>query len=81
MKKNAIVGQSGGPTTVINSSLAGVFKTAVEKVANAEKLVPQAWISSDGTNVTKEFEDYARPLIVGELSPFMVDGVPRHLFI
>lgn len=30
MKKNAIVGQSGGPTTVINSSLAGVFKTAVE---------------------------------------------------
>jgi len=53
----------------------------IEKVANAEKLVPQAWISSDGTNVTKEFEDYARPLIVGELSPFMVDGVPRHLFI
>ena len=29
MKKgNAIVGQSGGPTAVINSSLAGVFKTA-----------------------------------------------------
>ena len=53
----------------------------MNQVANAEKLVPQAWISRDGTNVTKEFEDYARPLIVGELSPFMVDGVPRHLFI
>ena len=25
---NVIVGQSGGPTSVINSSLAGVFKTA-----------------------------------------------------
>ncbi len=25
---NVIVGQSGGPTAVINSSLAGVFKTA-----------------------------------------------------
>lgn len=28
MVKNVIVGQSGGPTAVINSSLAGVFKTA-----------------------------------------------------
>ena len=28
MAKNVIVGQSGGPTAVINSSLAGVFKTA-----------------------------------------------------
>ena len=26
--KNVIVGQSGGPTAVINSSLLGVFKTA-----------------------------------------------------
>ena len=25
---NAIIGQSGGPTAVINSSLAGIFKTA-----------------------------------------------------
>ena len=28
MLGNVIVGQSGGPTSVINSSLAGVFKTA-----------------------------------------------------
>lgn len=28
MKKNAIVGQSGGPTSVINASLAGVFQAA-----------------------------------------------------
>ena len=28
---NVIVGQSGGPTAVINSSLAGVFKTAKDK--------------------------------------------------
>lgn len=36
MKGNVIVGQSGGPTCVINSSLAGVYKTAkdlgIEKV-------------------------------------------------
>ena len=30
-KGNVIVGQSGGPTAVINSSLAGVFKTAMER--------------------------------------------------
>ena len=30
-KGNIIVGQSGGPTSVINSSLAGVYKTAKER--------------------------------------------------
>ena len=31
---NVIVGQSGGPTAVINSSLAGVYKTARDRGAN-----------------------------------------------
>lgn len=31
MKRNVIVGQSGGPTAVINSSLAGVYKTARDR--------------------------------------------------
>ncbi len=34
MKGNVIVGQSGGPTAVINSSLAGVYKTAMERGYN-----------------------------------------------
>ena len=34
MKGNILVGQSGGPTAVINSSLAGVFKTAMERGYN-----------------------------------------------
>ena len=33
MSNNVIVGQSGGPTAVINSSLAGVYKTARSLVA------------------------------------------------
>ena len=33
MKGNVIVGQSGGPTAVINSSLAGVYKTAIDRGA------------------------------------------------
>ena len=31
-KRNIIVGQSGGPTAVINSSLAGVYKNAIENM-------------------------------------------------
>lgn len=33
MKGNVIVGQSGGPTAVINSSLAGVYRTALDRGA------------------------------------------------
>ena len=34
MKRNVIVGQSGGPTAAINSSLAGVYRTAKARGAN-----------------------------------------------
>jgi 6-phosphofructokinase 1 len=51
------------------------------EVAEKEKKVPLCWITDNGTNVGREFDSYARPLIIGELSPFMVDGLPRHLFI
>ncbi len=33
MMKNVMVGQSGGPTAAINSSLAGVYETAIERGA------------------------------------------------
>lgn len=33
MRGNVIVGQSGGPTSVINASLAGVYKTAMDRGA------------------------------------------------
>ena len=35
MGKNAIVGQSGGPTSVINASLAGVFESCKNRGADA----------------------------------------------
>ena len=31
---NVVVGQSGGPTTVINASLAGVYQAAVQAGVN-----------------------------------------------
>ena len=33
MAKNAIVGQSGGPTSVINASLAGVYESCKRRGA------------------------------------------------
>ena len=134
MGKNAIVGQSGGPTSVINASLAGVFESCksrgaeivygmcnggaglleervvdlstvltddldiellkrisaypyqcitesvdVQQVANLEKKVPLDWISPDGMQVTAAFEEYARPLILDEVTPVYVNGTPRHI--
>ena len=51
----------------------------VHKIANLEKKVPLEWISPDGCDVTDELVHYIRPLIQAELSPVMVDGLPRHL--
>lgn len=52
----------------------------VHKIANDEKCVPREWITKDGTYVTDEFVSYVRPLIQGDVSPVMVDGIPRHLY-
>ena len=52
----------------------------VHKIANDEKLVPRNWVNEEGTYVTNEFISYVRPLIQGDVSPVMVDGIPRHLY-
>ncbi|MCI8731926.1 MAG: 6-phosphofructokinase [Lachnospiraceae bacterium] len=52
----------------------------VHKIANDEKLVPREWINEEGTYVTEDFLTYVKPLIQGDVSPIMVDGIPRHLF-
>ena len=52
----------------------------VHKIANDEKLVPREWMNEEGDYVTDEFVSYVRPLIQGDVSPIMVDGIPRHLY-
>jgi 6-phosphofructokinase 1 len=51
----------------------------IHKIANLEKKVPESWIDENGTYVTSEFADYVKPLIQEELTPIMVNGLPRHL--
>jgi len=58
-------------------SATGVYD--VHRIANDEKIVPREWITKSGDYVTEEFLDYVRPLIQGQYSPMMVEGLPRHL--
>ena len=53
----------------------------VQQVANLEKKVPLDWIAPDGMHVTAAFEEYARPLILDELTPIYVNGTPRHVHL
>ncbi|MDE7225202.1 MAG: 6-phosphofructokinase [Acetatifactor sp.] len=60
-------------------SSAGLFD--VHRIANAEKVVPRSWMNKEGNFVTEEFINYARPLILGDYQPFMVNGLPQHLVL
>lgn len=51
----------------------------IHAIANVERKVPDEWITEDGTGLTEAYEKYARPLIMGELLPIFVDGLPRHI--
>lgn len=54
----------------------GFNSVDVSYVANAEKTVPDNYISPDANNVTQEFIDYALPLIQGETSIKFANGIP-----
>lgn len=51
----------------------------VHEIANIEKKVPREWINAEGNNVETPLIHYIKPLIQAELTPTMVDGLPRHL--
>nr|WP_302599989.1 6-phosphofructokinase [uncultured Cellulosilyticum sp.] len=53
----------------------------IQMIANVEKKVPRTWINETGDYVTEELLSYIKPLIQAELTPIMVDGLPRHLNI
>ena len=51
----------------------------IHAIANVERPVPDEWITEDGIGLNEGYEKYARPLIMGELQPLYVNGLPRHL--
>lgn len=59
--------------------LCGTSAFDIHAIANVERPVPAEWITPDGCGLNEEYEKYARPLIMGELTPLYVNGLPRHL--
>ena len=53
----------------------------IKDIANEAKSVPVEWINSEGNDITEEFVEYLRPLIVGEASHIFENGLPRFLDI
>ena len=51
----------------------------IHNIANVEKKVPLEWIDLKNNQMKKEYLEYARPLIQGELKPVFKDGVVVHL--
>ena len=83
--KAALEGKNGMMATLqrveADSYVCQIGLADVHKISNAERCVPREWITEDGSNVTDAFIAYARPLIMGESTPVMVDGLPRHLVL
>lgn len=51
----------------------------VHNIANFAKTVPDSMINADGDYVTAEFIEYCSPLVMGEASQFMANGLPMHI--
>jgi len=80
--ESAVAGESGKMVAFERDMSSGsyVCKTILlplDKVANFEKKLPLEWITPEGNQITKDFIDYALPLIQGEPKRTMEDSLPR----
>ncbi len=76
----ALQGETGKMITFNRNSNAPYTLTCgtadVNLICNQEKTVPLEWIIDDGTDLSQEFIDYALPLIQGQVSIPMQNGLP-----
>ena len=74
---NGETGRMAAVNRVSNSPYRVEYVTVpVSEVANAEKKVPENWITADGHDVTDEMMDYLKPLIQGETAIKYKNGIP-----
>ncbi len=67
-----------GVMAIINAD-SSVSTYDIHDIANVEKKVPLKWYDFKKKQMKKEYLEYARPLIQGELEPIFKDGLPCHL--
>lgn len=53
----------------------------IKSTANLEKTIPLEWINKQKNNITKEFIDYVKPLIQGQINLNYIDGIPDYINI
>ncbi len=51
----------------------------IHDIANIEKKIPSNMIDSENKQLTEDYIKYAKPLIMGELTPIYTNGLPTHL--
>ena len=51
----------------------------IHDIANIEKKIPNEWYDNKNKTMNDKFIEYARPLIMGELTPIYENGLPKHL--
>lgn len=77
--KAAFEGNTGMMVTIKVESREPYIETYgmfdIHEVANVEKKVPLSWITEDGTYVSEEFLNYARPFIIGRVAPYSAGGL------
>ena len=56
----------------------GTGTAGLSDVANNEKMLPRDWINEAGTLPNEKFIEYARPLILGEISIPHEGGLPKY---
>lgn len=53
----------------------------IKDIANEAKSVPLEWINREENDITEEFIEYLRPLIIGEAENYYENGIPKYLDI
>ena len=79
----AIAGETGKMVAFKRNEVDGKYACEMmliplESVANLEKKVPREWINAEGNNVTKDFINYALPLIQGQPERPTEHSLPRY---
>lgn len=81
----ALQGVSGEMMTFVRTSddpyICTISHEKIEKIANLMRPVPDHFINEAGNGISAAGLRYLAPLIVGEVQPAYVDGLPRHIIL
>lgn len=80
--KAAVEGKSGLMPKIVRVSStpyqATIGLQPLGDIANVEHTVPRDWVSDDGFLPNEKFVEYAAPLILGEVRPPILNGLPQY---